>query len=72
MDALQEVYGDDIESLDLLVGNLAEKKIDGFAISETSFFIFIVRTSAHHQVHVLTALCSPRRCGSVFCTCCCH
>jgi alpha-dioxygenase len=27
------------------VGNLAEKKIPGFAISETSFFIFIVMAS---------------------------
>ena len=44
MAALEEVYGDDIEACDLLVGNLAEKKIPGFAISETSFFIFIVRT----------------------------
>ncbi|XP_077237811.1 alpha-dioxygenase PIOX-like isoform X2 [Tasmannia lanceolata] len=38
---LREVYGDDVEKLDLLVGLMAEKKIKGFAISETSFFIFI-------------------------------
>lgn len=39
---LQEVYGDDIEELDLQVGLMAEKKIKGFAISETAFVIFIV------------------------------
>ena len=42
-EALVEVYGPDgIESVDLLVGMLAEKKIPGFAISETAFFIFVV------------------------------
>lgn len=30
--ALHEVYGDDVELCDVLVGNLAEDKIDGFAI----------------------------------------
>ncbi|CAN0215929.1 unnamed protein product, partial [Ectocarpus fasciculatus] len=44
-EALQEVYGDDVELCDVLVGNLAEDKIDGFAISETSFHIFIVMAS---------------------------
>jgi alpha-dioxygenase len=39
---LEEVYGDDVEELDLLVGLMAEKKIKGFAISETAFAIFIV------------------------------
>ncbi|KAJ0053620.1 hypothetical protein Pint_02653 [Pistacia integerrima] len=39
---LKEVYGDDIEQLDLLVGLMAEKKIKGFAISETAFIIFLV------------------------------
>ncbi|CAM9117118.1 unnamed protein product [Laminaria digitata] len=43
--ALQEVYGDDVELCDTLVGNLAEDKIEGFAISETSFHIFIVMAS---------------------------
>jgi alpha-dioxygenase len=44
--ALTEVYGaDNIEAVDLLVGNLAEKKIEGFAISETSFLIFILMAS---------------------------
>lgn len=31
-DALQEVYGDDVDLCDTLVGNLAEDKIEGFAI----------------------------------------
>ncbi|KAJ4729158.1 alpha-dioxygenase 1-like [Melia azedarach] len=39
---LEEVYGDDVEELDLQVGLMAEKKIKGFAISETAFVIFIV------------------------------
>lgn len=45
MAALQDVYGDDIESCDLLVGNLAEKKIPGFAISTTSFLVFLLMAS---------------------------
>jgi alpha-dioxygenase len=41
--ALTEVYGPDgIDKCDLLVGNLAEKKIPGFAISETSFMLFLL------------------------------
>ncbi|CAM9804691.1 unnamed protein product [Hapterophycus canaliculatus] len=44
-EALHEVYGDDVELCDVLVGNLAEDKIEGFAISETSFHIFIVMAS---------------------------
>ncbi|KAI3951827.1 hypothetical protein MKW92_009225, partial [Papaver armeniacum] len=43
--SLREVYGDDIEKLDLLVGLQAEKKIKGFAISETAFFIFLLIAS---------------------------
>ncbi|XP_042504920.1 alpha-dioxygenase 1-like isoform X2 [Macadamia integrifolia] len=42
---LREVYGDNVEQLDLLVGLMAEKKIKGFAISETAFVIFIVMAS---------------------------
>lgn len=43
---LEEVYGvDGIENLDLLVGTLAEKKIQGFAIGETSFLIFLLMAS---------------------------
>ncbi|KVI04564.1 heme peroxidase [Cynara cardunculus var. scolymus] len=45
IEALQEVYGDDVEKLDLLVGMHAEKKIKGFAISETAFFIFVLIAS---------------------------
>jgi alpha-dioxygenase len=43
--AIRDVYGNDIESLDLLVGLLVEKKIKGFAISETAFFIFVIMAS---------------------------
>ncbi|MCL7027661.1 hypothetical protein MKW94_026424 [Papaver nudicaule] len=46
---LHEVYGDDVEALDLLVGLLAEKKIKGFAISETAFFIFLIMASRRLQ-----------------------
>ncbi|XP_042961862.1 alpha-dioxygenase 2-like isoform X4 [Carya illinoinensis] len=45
VEALHEVYGDDVEKLDLLVGLHAEKKIKGFAISETAFFIFLLIAS---------------------------
>eukprot|EP00892_Ulva_mutabilis_P010544 jgi/Ulvmu1/7862/UM004_0093.1 len=43
--ALEEVYGVDMEACDLLVGNLAEAKIPGFAISETSFLVFLLMAS---------------------------
>ncbi|KAF5799723.1 hypothetical protein HanXRQr2_Chr07g0307821 [Helianthus annuus] len=45
IDTLREVYGDDVEQLDLLVGMLAEKKIKGFAICETAFVIFLIMAS---------------------------
>ncbi|XP_024973034.1 alpha-dioxygenase 1-like isoform X4 [Cynara cardunculus var. scolymus] len=45
IDTLREVYNDDVEQLDLLVGMAAEKKIKGFAISETAFLIFIIMAS---------------------------
>ncbi|XP_071735035.1 alpha-dioxygenase PIOX-like [Rutidosis leptorrhynchoides] len=45
IDTLREVYDDDVELLDLLVGMAAEKKIRGFAISETAFVIFIIMAS---------------------------
>ena len=44
-EALRYVYGDDVEKLDLIVGIHAEKKIKGFAISETAFFIFVLMAS---------------------------
>ncbi|GMY13451.1 alpha-dioxygenase PIOX-like [Fagus crenata] len=40
--ALDEMYGDDVEDLDLLVGLMAETKIKGFAINETVFVIFLI------------------------------
>jgi len=45
---LELVYGaapEGIEKLDLLIGDLYERKIDGFAISETSFIIFLLMAS---------------------------
>ncbi|KAI3722332.1 hypothetical protein L2E82_33365 [Cichorium intybus] len=45
IDTMREVYNDDVEQLDLLVGMAAEKKIKGFAISETAFIIFIIMAS---------------------------
>lgn len=45
IEALSEVYGEDVEKLDLLVGLQAEKKIKGFAISESAFFIFLLIAS---------------------------
>lgn len=43
--ALDEVYGGDVEQLDVLVGLMAEKKIKGFAICETAFVIFLLMAS---------------------------
>lgn len=45
MAALEDVYGVDVEACDLLVGNLAEHKIPGFAISPTSFLVFLLMAS---------------------------
>ncbi|XP_022884884.1 alpha-dioxygenase 2 isoform X2 [Olea europaea var. sylvestris] len=45
IEALHEIYGDDVEKLDLQVGLHAEKKIKGFAISETAFSIFLLIAS---------------------------
>ncbi|ESR59682.1 hypothetical protein CICLE_v10014579mg [Citrus x clementina] len=45
IEVLNEVYGDDVEELDLQVGLMAEKKIKGFAISETAFVIFLLMAS---------------------------
>ncbi|KAB1211728.1 Alpha-dioxygenase 1 [Morella rubra] len=44
--ALDEVYGGDLKQLDVLVGLMAEKKIKGFAISETAFVIFLLMASS--------------------------
>jgi len=51
--ALKEVYGDDIEKLDLNVGLHAEKKIKGFAISETAFFIFLLVASRFLKLYYI-------------------
>ncbi|CAA6669887.1 unnamed protein product [Spirodela intermedia] len=40
---------DNAEKLDLIVGLMAEKKIKGFAISETAFFIFLIMASRRLQ-----------------------
>lgn len=43
---LEEVYGEGgVDKVDLMVGMLAEKKIPGFAISETAFLIFLLMAS---------------------------
>ncbi|KAK4488486.1 hypothetical protein RD792_004250, partial [Penstemon davidsonii] len=42
IETLREVYNDDVKELDILVGLMAEKKIKGFAISETAFVIFLL------------------------------
>ncbi|KAK9061727.1 hypothetical protein SSX86_018910 [Deinandra increscens subsp. villosa] len=49
INTLREVYDDDVEQLDLLVGMMAEKKIKGFAISETAFIIFLTMASRRLQ-----------------------
>lgn len=45
IEALKEIYDNDVEKLDLIIGLHAEKKIKGFAISETAFFIFVIMAS---------------------------
>ncbi|XP_039047440.1 alpha-dioxygenase 1-like [Hibiscus syriacus] len=45
IEVLKEVYGDDVEQLDLMVGLMSEKKIKGFAISETAFIVFLLMAS---------------------------
>ena len=42
---LSEVYGGDIDSLDLIPGMYAEDRPDGFAFSDTAFRIFILMAS---------------------------
>jgi Animal haem peroxidase len=42
---LREVYDGDIESVDLMVGNYAERLPKGFAFSDTAFRIFILMAS---------------------------
>jgi hypothetical protein len=52
IEALRDVYGNDVEKLDLLIGLHAEKKIKGFAISETAFFIFLLIASRYALPHL--------------------
>jgi hypothetical protein len=42
---IQEVYGNDIERVDLMVGMFAERRPTGFAFSDTAFRIFILMAS---------------------------
>ena len=42
---MRELYGNDLESVELQVGLHAEKKLPGFAISATAFYIFVVMAS---------------------------
>ncbi|KAJ0237310.1 Alpha-dioxygenase 1 [Hirschfeldia incana] len=42
IEVLEDVYDGNVDELDLLVGLMAEKKIKGFAISETAFNIFVL------------------------------
>jgi alpha-dioxygenase len=44
-----QVYGVDVDLCDLVVGNLAEKKIPGFEISETAFLVFFLMSSRRLQ-----------------------
>ncbi|XP_052118169.1 alpha-dioxygenase PIOX-like isoform X1 [Arachis duranensis] len=80
IEVLEDVYGDDVEELDLLVGLMAEKKIKGFAISETAFIIFLLMATRSHiqnsppsaprnlffvQSSTVTAINSSQRCRTV-------
>lgn len=47
IEVLKDVYGDDVEELDLMVGLMAEKKIKGFAISETAFIVFLLMATRY-------------------------
>src|ERR671920_1027177 len=42
---ISQVYGGDIEKVDLMVGLFAERRPEGFAFSDTAFRIFIVMAS---------------------------
>jgi hypothetical protein len=42
---ISDVYGGDIEQVDLMVGLFAEKRPTGFAFSDTAFRIFILMAS---------------------------
>ena len=42
---LAEVYGGDVEQIDLMVGMFAEQRPEGFAFSDTAFRIFVLMAS---------------------------
>ena len=42
---IEQIYGGDIEQVDLTVGAFAERRPDGFAFSDTAFRIFILMAS---------------------------
>lgn len=45
VETLRELYEDDLEKVDLMVGLFAEKRPQGFAFSDTAFRIFILMAS---------------------------
>ena len=48
--AMKEVYGDDVEKVDLLIGCLAEEpRPDGFGFSDTQFALFVIMASRRIQ-----------------------
>ena len=53
IEALEDVYGGNVEELDLLVGLMAEKKIKGFAISETAFNVFLLMATRYIYIYYL-------------------
>ena len=59
---LREVYDSDIESVDLMVGNYAERLPKGFAFGDTAFRIFILMASRRLKSdRFFTTDYSPRR-----------
>jgi len=45
VEELREVYGNDVDSVDLMVGLYAERPPDGFGFSDTAFRVFILMAS---------------------------
>ncbi|KAF3615754.1 putative GTP-binding protein lepa [Capsicum annuum] len=66
---LCDVNSHNVEDLNLLVGMTAEKKLKCFAISKTSFFIFLLTASRYAYKGRAYGLCSKKnfhrlQCGS--------
>lgn len=62
--ALRQVYGDDVEALDLLVGTLAEapsRRPSGFGFGETLFQIFILNATRRLQADRFYTTCYNAR-----------